>query len=90
MECNYIIKLPNGGEIAIPTNFGTIDKTSEMVEIFESGSNNSALELAQYINSATNGVLTSHDINQTILKKYRWFRFDSVWNKWQNREWYWI
>ena len=68
MECNYIIKLPDGGEISIPTNFGTIDKTSEMVEIFESGRSNSAVELAQYINSATNGVLTSHDINQTILK----------------------
>ena len=66
MKCNYIIKLPNGRDYVIPTNFSTIEKTSELKDIFNSTSLDNISPLVDYILKETNSDLSREFIVKSI------------------------
>lgn len=66
MKCDYIIKLPNGMDIIIPTNFSTLEKTEELDEIFNSLSLENISLLVDYILKETNSEMSREFIIKTV------------------------
>lgn len=67
MDCNYIIKLPNGKDVKILANFGLLETNDELKAILANTNEESYLGLVDYIEKLSNGVLSNTEITNIVL-----------------------